>query len=101
MSRWKVVAEPKGNNPGLVSRTAQRVGVGATPGPENIGGTIVYLVSDGGAKEEVSRVAFLRRAGVCRNPGTTYKQAFREEVARAQEIADSINALNNGDGVMA
>jgi hypothetical protein len=90
---WNVICEPHGNNPGFIKRALRS---GETP--ENTGGIIVYLVN-GSAKQEVSRVAYIRRARVCKNPSRTFKAQLQIEVDKAREAASKINELAAaGDG---
>lgn len=94
---WKVVAEPHGNNPGFVDRA--RAAVGRSE-PENTGGMIIY-VTDGATKREVSRVAWIRRSTVCKNPGNSFEKQLKIEVDKAKAAVDQINTLFAGAGEMA
>jgi len=83
--KWSVGYLPQGQNPGQL----QKKGV-AAPTPENIGGMVIYLVNNRtGTKEEVSRVAFVRRAGT--NPRVSFDKAFQKEIAKAQTAAAALN----------
>lgn len=86
--KWTVVTEPKGENPGLVTKALARAG--APPKGENISGLVIYL-SNGSVKQEVSRVAYIRRPETCRNPNVPYADQLRIELAKARETCNVLN----------
>lgn len=92
---WKVVAEPQGNNPSVVQKVKAAVGVTE---PENTGGMVIFI-TDGTTKQEVSRVAWIRREAVCKNPKNSLDKQLRLEVGRAQDAATMLNELV-GDGTL-
>lgn len=94
MPEWKVVCEPHGENPGMLDKAKDAVGI--TPSPENIGGVIIYVTDGAGRKEEVSRVAWIRRASV--NPKTGFAKQLQTEVTKAKEATDILNGLLSPSG---
>jgi hypothetical protein len=90
-STWRVVAEPEGNNPGLLDKA--KAALSNQEG--NTGGMIIY-VTNGTLKEEVSRVGFVRRN--TKNPKTSFENQLRKELDKARTAATSINDLLDGSG---
>lgn len=86
---WKVIAEPQGKNPGIIKKAAVACGVEKA---ENTGGVIVY-VTNGDNKQEVSRVAYIRRPDVCKNPNVTYQDQLDIEITRARDTCTKLNEL--------
>jgi hypothetical protein len=111
MSKWHVVIEPQGQNPGSITKRASGLvdrakaaitGTESSQGEtvvENTGGMIIYL-ANGSARHEVTRVAFVRRDTACMNPGTEFKDQLRAEQEKAQEAARVMNDLLANAGVM-
>jgi hypothetical protein len=87
---YKVIIEPHGQNPGVAARAVAKVKAGD---PENTGGMIVYMQADNGTKEEVSRVAYIRRGSVCKNPKNSFSKQLGIEVKKAQDGIKAINDL--------
>lgn len=86
---WSVICEPVGKNPGVVKRAADAV-TGAESEPENIGGIVIY-VTNGSTKTEVSRVAWVRRAAVCKNPKTSFEKQLDKELTKARTAVTMLN----------
>lgn len=76
---WKIVAEPKGGN----------------EHESNTGGIVVYMVN-GMIRQEVSRVAFVRREA--KNPDVTFADQLRTEVAKAKTAIEMVNNLLDESG---
>lgn len=88
---WGIVVDPVGKNPGKLKKAAQEAGIG-TPHDENIGGMIVSVQNtQTGRKDEVSRVAFVRRAS--KNPKVAFKTQLDKEVAKAKDAVEVLNGL--------
>lgn len=86
---WSVICEPVGENPGVVKRAAGAV-TGSESEPENIGGIVIY-VTNGASKQEVSRVAWVRRASVCKNPKTSFEKQLDKEITKARAAVEALN----------
>lgn len=95
---WKIVTEPKGKNPGVLKKAAGEAGVLGNDTADNIGGIIIYLVGEDGVKEELSRVAFVRRNS--KNPDTPFKDQLRIEVEKAHAACEELNGLFENQGVL-
>lgn len=76
---WKIVAEPKAAN----------------ENDQNKGGIIVYMVN-GHVRQEVSRVAFIRRES--KNPDIAFADQLRTEVAKAKTAIAMVNGLLDESG---
>lgn len=76
MSRWKVVLEPRDENPSEET------------GGQNVGGIVIFL-DDGNDKHEVSRVAYVRRNS--KNSRVSFKKQLAMEVEKAQISAEELN----------
>lgn len=76
MSNWSITAEPEGKN---------------TSGADelNEGGLILYLSSNG-SRQEVSRVAFVRRNS--RNPSVSFDKQLAAEIEKARAARDLLNS---------
>lgn len=92
MSEWTVVAEPVGENPGRVKKAAAEAGVGNG----NVGGMVIYLIR-GGSKQEVSRVAWVRRNS--KNPKTSFEKQFAAELDKARGAAATLNGFGADGGL--
>lgn len=90
-AKWSVVCEPHGNNPGIVDKAKSAVGAE----PENLGGMAIY-VTNGVAKEEVCRVAWIRRAS--KNPKVSFEKAFEAEIKKARYAVKILNEQFDGAG---
>lgn len=66
---------------------------------ENTGGMIVLIQNDNGSPQEVSRVSFIRREGICKNPDVSFVDQLTREVAKAEKAVDLANGLFEGAGV--
>jgi hypothetical protein len=66
---------------------------------ENTGGVIVQIQNGSGVKQEVSRVSFIRREGICKNPGVGFTQQLDIEVEKAEKAVEVANRLFEGSGV--
>lgn len=95
MSNWKIVVEPHGKNPGLVDKAKAAVGVTE---PENTGGMIIYISNGNGFKEEVSRVSWIRRSSVCKNPKNSFSKQLGIEVEKAEASVKLLNDALAGAG---
>lgn len=105
---WKVVVEPQGNNPGtqtakkkkgVVDRAKEAVGSSSSSEPEqglNEGGMIVYVTNANGAKQEVSRVGFVRRNS--KNPKVPFDKQLRAEIDKARAAVGALNEQFVGTG---
>lgn len=83
-AKWTVVCEPHGDNGGVAKYRDEE------EEDKNQGGMIIY-VTDGDKKEEVDRVAFVRRYSG--NKSKTFKAALKEALETAQETVDTMNGL--------
>lgn len=92
---WRVVAEPEGNNPGLIDRAKAATGVGDSG--KNAGGMIIY-VTDGSSKKEVSRVAWIRRNS--KNPKVSFEKQLKVEIDKAREAVRVLEDLLTTDGAL-
>lgn len=72
-TEWRVVCEPVDGNDGC-----------------NVGGLIVCL-SDGDARREVTRVAFVREHS--RHPDVSFEEQLRIELGKAEAAAGLVNEL--------
>lgn len=85
-TKWDIDIVPEGDhgesNPGV-----------------NQGGLVIYLVSPSGAKEEFSRVAFVRRNS--KNTKTSFKNQWQREKARAMEALKVLNESMSDVGTLA
>jgi hypothetical protein len=102
------VCEPKGKNPGLVTKPKgglidkARTALGGSSqqteteqSTENMGGMVIF-VTNGSFKEEVSRVAWIRRAS--KNPDVDFATALQRELDKARESVKVLNDLQgNGE----
>jgi hypothetical protein len=95
--KWRVVAEPVGNNPGKLAKAVAEKGLpSGTKRGVNEGGMVVY-VSDGASyKQEVARVAWIRRHS--KNPGKSFNEQLAMVVAAAREACDLLNGTLAGSG---
>lgn len=82
---WRVVCEPVGTNPGLLKKAASEAGLA-----ENTGGMVIYLVNADGVKEEVSRVAYVRRNA--KNPKNSFDKQLDIEMEKAEKSIEILNA---------
>lgn len=107
MGEWRVVTKAEGKNPGplpgRVKQAAQAVAAtvrrgGNEPGVDNVGGIIV-LLTNGSAEQEVSRVAWVRRAS--ENPEVTFKDQLDREIQKANEAAATLNEVAATQGSLA
>lgn len=85
--KWKVTAEPHGDNPGTVAEGDE---------PENMSGLIIYIENDDGWRAEVSRVGYIRRA--TKNPDTSFQAQLDKEMSRAHQAVNALNALEPNEG---
>lgn len=90
---WDVVCEPVGENPGLIDKA--KAALGGDQPTENTGGIVVYVTS-GSTKQEVGRVAYMRRVSV--NPKTTFDKALQDVVEKARTACKMLNGDLSGDG---
>ena len=99
MGEWRVITKAEGKNPGplpgRVKQAAQAVAAtvrrgGNEPGVDNVGGIIV-LITNGTTTQEVSRVAWVRRAS--ENPEVPFKEQLDREIQKANEAAATLNEV--------
>lgn len=93
---WTITTEPVGKNPGVFEKVVKETGV-ARQTPENMGGVVIYLVN-GSTKQEVSRVAYIRRAS--KNPKVKFKDQLNTELDKAREALGVLNAKVDESGVL-
>lgn len=89
---WKVVMRPEGRNPAL-DPDAEEGSQG-----RNEGGLVIYL-ENGGVREEVSRVAFVRANST--HPDMDFKTALAGEIETAQTAVTALNDMLSGAGTLA
>lgn len=98
---WKVITEAEGNNPAEIPKTPGildkalpwRNSEGSDETAEqgaNMGGMIV-LLTNGSARQEVSRVAFIRRNS--KHPEVSFQAQLDAEISKAKAAADTMNGL--------
>lgn len=95
---WSVTAEPEGKNPGVLDKAKSAVGIGTDPNDgSNVGGMIIFIVN-GATKQEVSRVAWIRRNS--KNPSTSFEKQLQAELDKARASVKILNENTNPDRVL-
>jgi hypothetical protein len=94
-ARWEVLCEPVGRNPGIVDKAKAAVGAGSAPSEDNVGGLVIYL-TNGSSKQEVSRVAWIRR--VSKNPDNKFEDQLATEINKAKAAAEVLNGSFDDSG---
>jgi hypothetical protein len=85
---WEIVVEPQGNNPGFLDQAKAKLE--KQEDVENTGGMIIYL-SNGQQKQELSRVAYIRRNS--KNPEVKFQDQLAQEVTKAREAVKVLNEV--------
>ena len=96
MPEMRVLVEPQGRNPGPLPE-----GEEAPEGTQgtNQGGMIIYISGSDFGRQEVARVAWVRRNS--KNPDVPFADQLRAEVDKAKQAIDVINELTAGAGELA
>lgn len=79
--QWSVVLDPIGRNPDTDDEAERE--------PENMGGMVIYLEDADGRREELSRVAFVRRAS--KNPDVSFEDQLDAELEKADMACAALN----------
>lgn len=88
---WTIVVKPEGKNPG-----AEKEGSDPPEG-RNEGGMVIGLYDDqGGFRQEVSRVAFVRENSI--RPDLPFAEALDSEMEKAKKAVEVLNGQLVGDG---
>lgn len=82
---WRIVVRPEGANPGRATDDDDDQGI-------NEGGMVVYLVEgNGGRRQEVSRVAWVRENSL--HPEVPFDEQLEAVIHRARTAVEQINRL--------
>lgn len=79
-AKWEILVEPQGRR----------------EGPKNKGGMVIYATGPNGLRQEVSRVAFIRRES--NNPKNSFGRQLERELARARTACEILNEQLAGSG---